>query len=77
LIIFIKGVCLSNIHILDLSAYWWSDPTVHAQIFFQSIHVRFSLAPCGNSTKLKYAHTDVFFSPFVTFFSYTSGQVET
>jgi len=49
--------------------------TVRTQTFFQSIHVRFSLAPYGNSTK--YAHTDIFSVHSLRFSFTPPGQVET
>ena len=44
--------------------------TAHAQTFFQSIHMRFSLSPRGNSTK--FAHRYLF-SPLSAFFSCTTS----
>jgi len=49
--------------------------TALAHTFFQSIHMRFSLAPCGNSTK--YAHTDIFSVHSLRFSLEPGGQVET
>jgi len=47
----------------------------HAHTFFQSTHIRFSLAPCGNSTK--YADTDIFSVHSLRFSLAPGGQVET
>jgi len=48
---------------------------VLAQTFFQSIHMHFSPASCGNSTK--YAHTDIFSVHSLRFSLAPRGQVET